>query len=410
MGRRRSPPEPDPRAGLGRSNGPLRVVCHLCLAAGFLLFTSSCALPGRVRPTVKIGLVAPFEGRYRYVGYDVIYAVRLALREANQDGAVAGYGVELVAYDDGADPAMAAQQARKLDVDPAVVGALGHFRAATTAAARGVYAEARIPLLMATGLDSQVPDGDALYTLGPPAAQLALPLVDRAARRAGDEPVVLLSDEEVLSKALRQAAYRRGLELSSLSPDAEGWRREVLTLNPAVVLCDLDPLRAGEVVSALRDDGWAGHVLGGPPLAAADFAAVAGAAAAGSEFLTPWPFPTAVPGGDAFAAAYRQVSNGAAPGPLALPAYEGAWILLEALEQAAADGAPTRARVSAALSNVQREGLLGQLTPSDPGASSHRQLFWYRVDSEGVPRLMEGDLSSGIESISQPLQTSSAGP
>ena len=60
-----------------------------------------------VRPTVKIGLVAPFEGRYRYVGYDVFYAVRLALQEVNAAGGVGGYHVELVAYDDGADPAMA---------------------------------------------------------------------------------------------------------------------------------------------------------------------------------------------------------------------------------------------------------------------------------------------------------------
>ncbi len=408
MGSRRRPARPDARAGLRRSSGPLRVVCCLGLAAGLLLLTSSCAVPGRVRPTVKIGLVAPFEGRYRYVGYDVIYAVRLALQQANQDGGVSGYGIELVAYDDGAQPAMAAQQARKLDVDPAVVGALGHFRAATTAAARDVYAEARLPLLVPTDFKFQVADGEALYTLGPLARRLALPLVDRAAQRAGDEAVVLLSDGGVFSEALRQAARRRGLELSSQSPDAEDWRREVVTLAPAVVLCDLDPVRAGEVVSALGECGWRGHVLGGPSLAAADFAAVAGSAAAGSEFLTPWPFPPDVPGGDAFAAAYRQVSNGVAPGPLALPAYEGTWILVEALGQATIDGAPTRARVSAALSDVRREGLMGRLAPGESGASSGR-LFWYRIDAQGVPRLMERDVSSEAKSISRRLQTSSSG-
>jgi ABC-type branched-subunit amino acid transport system substrate-binding protein len=374
-----------------------------------LLFTSSCAFPGRVRPTVKIGLVAPFEGRYRYVGYDVIYAVRLALQQANQDGGISGYGVELVAYDDGAQPAMAVQQARKLDVDPAVVGALGHFRVATTAAARDVYTEAQIPLLVPTDLGSEVADGGTLYRLGPPADQLAIPLVDRATQRADDEAVVLLSDQGLLYEALRRAARQRDLALSSLSPDAEDWRSEVLSLDPAVVLCDLDPVSAGEVISTLRDHGWSGHVLGGPPLAVADFAAVAGSAADGSEFLTPWPFPTDVPGGDAFAAAYRQVSNGAAPGPLALPAYEGAWILVEALERAAADGAPTRARLSAVLPDVQRAGLLGRLAPAGSGASSDLPLFWYRIDAQGVPRLVESDVSSGTESISRRLQTSSSG-
>jgi len=106
--------------------------CLLLLASCFLFLTSCSSplarFPGTVRPTVKIGLVAPFEGRYRYIGYEVIYGVRLALREANHAGGVGGYNVELVAYDDGADPTMASEQARKLAVDPEVVTAIGHFR------------------------------------------------------------------------------------------------------------------------------------------------------------------------------------------------------------------------------------------------------------------------------------------
>ena len=74
---------------------------------------SGCSVPGQVRPTVKIGLVAPFEGRYRYVGYDLFPAVRLAVRQANESAEANGYNVELVAYDDGADPAMALLQAQR---------------------------------------------------------------------------------------------------------------------------------------------------------------------------------------------------------------------------------------------------------------------------------------------------------
>ncbi len=66
----------------------LRVVCCVLCVAYCVLLLTGCQFPGTVRPTVKIGLVAPFEGRYRYVGYDVIYAVRLALHEANAAGGV----------------------------------------------------------------------------------------------------------------------------------------------------------------------------------------------------------------------------------------------------------------------------------------------------------------------------------
>src|SRR6187401_305291 len=76
------------------------------------------------RPVVKIGLVAPFEGRYRDVGYEVIYAVRLAVREANAAGGIAGYSVELLTLDDSDDPDMAVAQAQKIATDPQVVGVI----------------------------------------------------------------------------------------------------------------------------------------------------------------------------------------------------------------------------------------------------------------------------------------------
>jgi ABC-type branched-subunit amino acid transport system substrate-binding protein len=96
---------------------------------------------------VKIGLVAPFEGRYREVGYEVIYAVRLAVREANAAGGVGGYSVELMALDDAGDSEMAAEQARKLETDPQVVGVIGHWLSSTTSAAAPEYDRAGIPLL-----------------------------------------------------------------------------------------------------------------------------------------------------------------------------------------------------------------------------------------------------------------------
>src|SRR3972149_10909793 len=69
-----------------------------------LTFGISSCLPS-TRPTVKIGLIAPFEGRYREIGEEVIYSARLAVREANASGGLGGYAVELMAFDDGGDPA-----------------------------------------------------------------------------------------------------------------------------------------------------------------------------------------------------------------------------------------------------------------------------------------------------------------
>jgi ABC-type branched-subunit amino acid transport system substrate-binding protein len=92
-------------------------------------------------------LVAPFEGRYRLIGYDVIYSARLAVREINAAGGIDGHRVALVALDDGGDPQLAYDAARTLSIDPNVVAVVGHWLPETTAAATPVYAEAGLPLV-----------------------------------------------------------------------------------------------------------------------------------------------------------------------------------------------------------------------------------------------------------------------
>ena len=124
---------------------------HSLLFTAYSLLFTACAV---TRPVVKIGLVAPFEGRYREVGYEVIYAARLAVREANAAGGVAGYSVELFALDDGGDPAMAVEQTKKLAADSQVLGVIGHWRGETTIAAASEYERTGIPLL-ATGFVSE---------------------------------------------------------------------------------------------------------------------------------------------------------------------------------------------------------------------------------------------------------------
>lgn len=100
-----------------------------------------------VTPVAKIGLVAPFEGRQRDVGYDAVYAARLAVREINDRAATDGLRVELVALDDSGDADLARQSAASLVLDPAVVAVVGHWNEETTAAAQQLYADNNLVLL-----------------------------------------------------------------------------------------------------------------------------------------------------------------------------------------------------------------------------------------------------------------------
>jgi len=94
-----------------------------------------------VAPVVKVGLVAPFEGRYRDVGYDVIYSARLAVREINEAGGIGGTHIALVALDDTGNLEFAEATANSLVIDPTVVATVGHWLPETTDTAAPIYAE-----------------------------------------------------------------------------------------------------------------------------------------------------------------------------------------------------------------------------------------------------------------------------
>jgi ABC-type branched-subunit amino acid transport system substrate-binding protein len=102
-----------------------------------------------VKPTVKIGLSAPFEGLHRDLGYEVLQAVRLAVHQRNAMGGVGErYLVEFVALNDFGEAEAAVEQARKMAVDPGVLGVLGGLSPEAAQAAAPEYARQGLAFLM----------------------------------------------------------------------------------------------------------------------------------------------------------------------------------------------------------------------------------------------------------------------
>jgi len=134
---------------LGIMNSELRsrTSLFIIMSSLFIIFLSSCA---STAPVVKIGLVAPFEGRDRAIGYEVIYAARLAVREVNEAGGIGGYRVALVALDDGGLDEFAEDTATSLIIDPAVVAVIGHWLPETTAVSTPLYTNADLFFLPQT--------------------------------------------------------------------------------------------------------------------------------------------------------------------------------------------------------------------------------------------------------------------
>lgn len=114
-----------------------------------VVLLAACSFPGSVKPTVKVGLSAPFEGLYRDLGYEVLHAVRLAVRQRNETGGVGErYLVEFVALNDFGEAEAAVEQARKMAVDPGVLGVLGGLSPEAARAAVPEYARLELAFLL----------------------------------------------------------------------------------------------------------------------------------------------------------------------------------------------------------------------------------------------------------------------
>ncbi|MGD8397694.1 MAG: ABC transporter substrate-binding protein [Anaerolineae bacterium] len=145
---------------------------YLLLVCCMFLLASCC----QVKRTVKLGLSAPFEGRYRDLGYEALHAVRLAVRQRNEAGGVGpGHPVELVALNDFDEPDEAVIQAGKMAVDRDVLAVLGGWSPATARAAGEAYERLGLTFVAppvawsGAGFPSPAPEAD----LAPDAAFVA---------------------------------------------------------------------------------------------------------------------------------------------------------------------------------------------------------------------------------------------
>ncbi len=325
---------------------------------------SSCAGLGSTKPVVKIGLVAPFEGLQRHLGYDVLYAVKLAVRERNAAGGVAGYMVELVALDDGNDPAQAPLQARKMIVDANVMGVIGHFSAETALAALDEYHRAGLALITPVAANAVTergyPEVFRLYArndhLGAEAARYVV-------EELGMRRLAILRGSDDLADAFLLTAEQLGATVV-LDADTDFTFHVSRFTSAELVFFSGGAVEGAELIAQARRAGVEAIFMGGSGFDSSLLAQIGGEAVGGVLYITAVP---RINGGD-FVAGYRDLA-GNLPGPQAIVAYDATRVLLEALARAIeSQGRPARDAVVAELSALQNyPGLIGPITFDDKG-------------------------------------------
>jgi branched-chain amino acid transport system substrate-binding protein len=345
-----------------------------------LLLAATSCLPGlSTRPTFKIGLVAPFEGLYRHLGYDALHAAKLAIGERNQSGGVEGYMVELVALNDNQDPEEATHRAREMAVDADIVGVVGHFCDETTLAALQAYEEAGLALVVPASTASAVTSGGYAQTyrlvadnavIGEVAARYAV--LEKAA-----EKVAVVGGPQDLTNSFVRIAERAGAEVVPHQIQDHGVLASQLAAEgPDMVFLACEGAEAAEVLLTLREAGQGMPVLGANGLNTPHFAAIAGEAAEGVTYVS----VTSPLLNRGFSEAYIELS-GAAPGPYSALSYDAVGLLLDAAgECIAVEGKPSRACVAESLAEIgDYDGVTGRISFDGTGQAIGREVYLYEM-------------------------------
>ncbi len=93
--------------------GAFRVLSGLAALVALAILLASCA-GGLGSPPPKLVLLAPFEGQYREIGYNALYALQMAVADAGLKE------VQFLAVDDGGGVESALARVKALNLDPAV--------------------------------------------------------------------------------------------------------------------------------------------------------------------------------------------------------------------------------------------------------------------------------------------------
>nr|WP_269779611.1 branched-chain amino acid ABC transporter substrate-binding protein [Propioniciclava soli] len=349
----------------------------------------------------KIGFIAPLSGGLSAMGTGMRNSVDLAIKQANESGAIPGWTLELVAEDDQGQPDPGRNAATKLAGDSDIVGVVGPLNSSVGQAIQPVLDAATIALVSPANTNPTLTKGADLANpqrayasyfrtcttdavQGPFAAQY---LLDN-----GFTQVATVHDKKAYGQGLVEAfttAFTEGggtvVAAETINPDDKDYSAvitKVAASSPAALYYGGEYPNAGPLSQQMKASGLNVPLMGGDGLYDAAYIELAGSTSDG-DLATSVGAPTdSLPSAQAFVDAYDAGGYAEGYSAYGMYAYDAANAIIEALKVSLADAdAAEGAREATveALNDVDFEGASGRVAFDEFGDSVSRVLTVYKV-------------------------------
>jgi branched-chain amino acid transport system substrate-binding protein len=357
--------------------------------------------------SVKLGINLPFTGADAHDAELIKDGALLAIDEANAQGGVAGYKIEVLLLDDGTatagqyDPAQAATNARKMVSDKAVVAAIGPQMSGSGKAMSPILSQGDLATITPSSTNPDItdpkfagqyrPKGKAIYfrTVTTDAFQ-GPNMANYYADVLKVKSVYVLDDSGAygvgIADTFQAQAEKRGIKVlgrDQLNPreaDYATTLTKIKSLNPdalyygGVAQAGVKVVKQASNILPNMIKGGGDGMYGAEILRGAGFPAAEGwyATIAAPDILEN---PEAAPVIERFAKKYGQQ-----PENYSITAYDAALVILDAVKRVAASGKEvTREAVRDAMQTAHVKTLQGEITFDENGDLRNREISVFRI-------------------------------
>lgn len=332
------------------------------------------AAPVVCEQAIKIAIIGAQSGTNAVLGDWMKKGVTLAVEQKNAAGGIKGCLVELIIYDDEADPTKSVGLAQKVATQDNVMAAWATTNSSTALADIPIFQQYKIPQLTnGTNVTITQQGSPYIFRTTPAGPAFEDPLVDYLVEQ-GNTKFAIIGDNAAYGKG--ETLYQtEALARHSLTPlaveefgiddkDFTGQLTKILQTEPEVLLLAASEVAGGLVAKQARQLGFEGIIAGGAAMATPKFIETAAEAAEGVYFTTPYPGNDANDQTRAFAAAYKE-RWGEDPEFHGANTYDGTNLLLMAMENA---DPLTPENVAAEMHKIcGYQGLLGEFCYDENG-------------------------------------------
>jgi branched-chain amino acid transport system substrate-binding protein len=351
--------------------------------------------------TIRIATQSPLSGDTKDAGEGIKNAAQLAIDQLSGPLNEMGIKVELVPFDDKADPKVGVENAKTIVADPAILAVIGHYDSGVQIPSSEIYHGANLCNISPANTNPDVTDrgyAEVNRICGRDDVQGAVGAQLAKKRRVGSAYVIHDTTPwgRGIAEFFKKEAENQGIRVVGFTGTEE--KKDFSELVPVVIKQKPDAvyLAAGYEASAvfkqLRDKGFKGVFISVDGFDSPEAATIVGdalLAGEGTYFSTVAGPAFAYPDTAKFVNDFK-AKHGAPPEPYAAQSYDCTAIALKAIENAAkaADGkVPARAEVAKAVRDLKDfHGITGTVTFNTKGDPIKARYFVIQVTSADPAR------------------------